>query len=255
MITRVLATALAAGCIVGLLISVFHAYKVTPLIYAAETYETGGQAPHSHAGQSHGAQSHAGSDGAAHEAGAEEAWAPEDGAERVFYTVMANVLTAVGYALLLVGAYTFAGRAVGYRRGMVWGLCGFIAFALAPASLLPPEVPGAAAADLLLRQVLWVAVAVSTALGIALFAFARRRQLQLMGLLIATLPLLLDTPHGEGVGNVPPELAAQFVSASLVSAALFWIALGAVSGHLFQRWLTGEESEHAPLQTPSRSTL
>ena len=60
--------------------------------------------------------------------------------------------------------------------------------------------------------------------------FAKGWLLRVVGLALILAPLAISTPHGEGVGTVPPELSAQFVAASLGAAALFWVALGALSG-------------------------
>ena len=144
-------------------------------------------------------------------------------------------LTAVGFAFLLVGAFVVSRAKVDLRKGIIWGLGGFASFALAPASLLPPEVPGAAAAALELRQAIWFGVALSTAAGLALFAFANHLALRSLGAALIVLPLLFEAPHGAGAGTVPPELAAQFVAMSLTSAAVFWVLLGAISGYLYDR--------------------
>jgi predicted cobalt transporter CbtA len=39
----------------------------------------------------------------------------------------------------------------------------------------------------------------------------------------------------EMVGKVPPGLVAEFVIASLATAGLFWLLLGAISGWLYHR--------------------
>ena len=73
--------------------------------------------------------------------------------------------------------------------------------------------------------------------GLALVVFAKPWALRLLGLVSILAPLAISTPHGEGVGNVPPELSAQFVTASLGAAALFWVTLGGLSGHFYRRFL------------------
>jgi cobalt transporter subunit CbtA len=226
MIARLLAVGLAAGVLAGLFVSLVQMAKVTPLIHAAETYEAGAPAPHAHDGTEEPSHAHDG-----------EAWAPADGLERTFYTWMANALTGIAYGLLLVAGFALSGRAVDWRRGILWGMAGFAAFALAPAALLPPELPGAAAAELSLRQGIWAGVALATASGIALIAFAKPAALKALGVAIIVVPLLLPGPHGEGAGLVPPELAAEFVVATLLAAALFWAFLGGVSGFLFKRFV------------------
>ena len=76
------------------------------------------------------------------------AWAPADGFERSAFTALANVVTAIGFALLLVTASELSGGLTGWRQGVFWGLAGFAVFTLAPGLGLPPELPGMPAADL-----------------------------------------------------------------------------------------------------------
>jgi cobalt transporter subunit CbtA len=157
--------------------------------------------------------------------------------ERAAYTWLANSLTGVAFGLLLVAGFLLCRRDIDWRKGVLWGLGGFAAFALAPAVVLPPEAPGAVAASIPLRQGLWALIAVATAGGLALVVFAKPWGLRLLGLVLILAPLAISTPHGEGIGNLPPELSAQFVTASLGAAALFWVTLGGLSGHFYRRFL------------------
>jgi cobalt transporter subunit CbtA len=106
-----------------------------------------------------------------------------------------------------------------------------------PALGLPPELPGMMAADLVARQVWWLATAGATAAALALIVFAPdkpyKRPLQAAGLLLLLLPHVLGAPHlAAESGAVPAALAARFVVASLAAAALFWVILGGLVGHL-----------------------
>jgi len=65
--------------------------------------------------------------------------------------VLTDVLTGIGFALLLVAGFALAGRAVGWREGLLWGLAAFVAFTLAPSLGLSPEPPGIPAAPLTRR--------------------------------------------------------------------------------------------------------
>lgn len=231
MFRRILTAALIAGVAAGLLATALQAARVWPLILTAETFENAAPAQAHHHG--------AGSDAAAHAAMA-EAWSPEDGIERMAYTLLFNVLTGFGFALLLNAGLVLrraAGGQTDMRTGLLWGLAGFASFALAPALGLPPELPGMAAADLLARQAWWLATALATAGGIALLVWPRRLAMAALGVALIAAPHLLGAPHPEAAeaSRVPAELAAAFVAASLVSAAVFWAALGAVSGWLQHR--------------------
>lgn len=224
MIRRVLLSALLAGLLAGAFVTVAQMVRVTPLILQAEHYENAGAATsHDHA------HHHAG-------AGEPEAWAPEDGVERTLFTLLANVLTGIGFGLLLTAAFVLRGRGADLRSGALWGLGGFAVFSLAPALGLPPELPGTEAAALGARQTWWLAAVVATGLGLAAVVFASRTVLKALGAGLVLLPHLIGAPHPEAVGgSVPPELAAQFAVASIATAALFWIVLGGASGHFFKR--------------------
>src|ERR1043166_10006915 len=143
MLRRIFLTALIAGTIAGLFAAGLHHLKLTPLIVAAEVYEAAGaQADHQH------------SAAPAHDAATSE-WEPAPGIERAFYTLMADLLAGIGFALLLAGAAALArsrGDAINARSGLLWGAAGFAVLALAPAIGLPPELPGMSAAGLAARQ-------------------------------------------------------------------------------------------------------
>lgn len=232
MFRRILTAAVIAGVAAGLLATALQAARVWPLILGAETFENAApaQAPH-----------HGGSESAADRGTMAEAWAPEHGLERMAYTLLFNVLTGFGFALLLNAGLVLrraAGGQADMRTGLLWGLAGFASFALAPALGLPPELPGMVAADLLARQAWWLATALATAGGIALLVWPRRVTLAVLGAGLIAAPHLIGAPQPEAAeaSGVPAELAAAFVAASLVSAAVFWAALGAVSGWLQRRY-------------------
>lgn len=129
-------TAILVGILGGFAVSAMQAFGTTPLILQAETFESAGEAPHSHDAPAPGAAV------PAHEHN-DEAWAPADGFERTAYTVAANVLTAIGYALVLTGLISLRGTNTGWREGLLWGVAGFAAVMLALMIGLPPELPEA----------------------------------------------------------------------------------------------------------------
>jgi cobalt transporter subunit CbtA len=227
LIGRILGTALLAGAIAGLFAFAAHVAKTLPLIERAEVYEAQkAQAP------AHGTPT----DAAATAAAGEAAWSPADGVERLAYTLLADVVGAVGFAFLLVGAIVISGRRVAWREGMAWGLAGFAAFSAAPALGLAPEVPGMEAAPLHLRQAWWLATAAATALGLAVVCFAKPPLAKAAGVLLIALPHVVGAPvHVAEPGPVPAELAAQFATASLVISGLFWVLLGGLAGYIYPR--------------------
>lgn len=236
MITRVLAAALAAGFIAGLLVSVLQHFTTTPLIIAAEAYESPAEdhqvSASPHAAAMHGARlilAHAGHD--------DDEWAPADGLERTLYTSTVTVATAVGFAFLLLAGLLVAGENIDARRGLSWGAAGFVVTGLAPALGLPPELPGMQAADLVDRQIWWIGTAVATAAALWLLLRAGGLALSALGIVLLLAPHVIGAPHPAGTeaSRVPAELAANFASASLAVHAALWVLVGVVTGWFWQR--------------------
>lgn len=232
MLRRMVTTGLFAGFLTAIIYSVVQAVTVTPLILEAEVYEQAGPA-HSH-----------GAPVAAVEPAAEPAapWTPADGIERYGSSVLANIAISVGFAFVMVAAFQFRGKPVNMRVGLWWGLAGYAIFALAPSLGLPPEVPGAAAAELQTRQIWWFGTMAATALGLGLLVFAKPLWLRATGVPIILLPHLIGAPRPVGLdpGPVPPELASLYVVWALVAALFFWLLLGASTGEIYRRLGGGE---------------
>lgn len=224
---RVFLTAVLAGAVAGVFMTAIQHIAVFPMIFEAESYEAGG-------GGTVAADS-AGQE-AAHDHG-QEAWAPADGLERTAYSGLANVITAVGFGLLLAAGFALRGAA-GLRRGLLWGLAGFLAFNLAPALGLPPELPGAAAAELGARQAWWLMTVVLTAGGLGLIAFAGRWPLKAAGAALVLVPHIVGAPQPDGGhgGLAPAALEEAFIMAALVTNAAFWLLLGGLAGLFFDRF-------------------
>lgn len=207
-----------AGLLAGIVMTVMQAYATVPLILQAETFEAA--APHSHDhGVAAGATSHS------HEE--EEGWAPADGFERQAWTAVANIVTGIGFALVLVTASEFAGGIGNWRRGLVWGFAGFAVFTLAPGLGLPPELPAMPAADLAARQVWWLGTAAATAAGLGLIAFGSSALLAAAGVALIVLPHAIGAPMPESHDTpVPADLHQRFVVAVTLTSLIFWLVLG-----------------------------
>ncbi len=238
LLRRILAAGLIAGFVAGVAVTAVQQLQVVPLILAAEVFESAEPAHD----QGPAAVADAGDDAAAQDHG--DGWAPQDGLERNLFTLLANIVAGVGYGAILVALMVFAGRKLDWQRGLLWGLGGFAAFALAPAMGLPPDLPGMAAADLAARQMWWIATATATIAGLGLIVFAPARHAALKiaaplaGIALLALPHLIGAPeHAAEAGNVPAELAARFAVASLIAQAAFWAVLAAIAGHLLGRAL------------------
>ena len=227
----ILFTSVLVGLIVGPAISAVQLAGTTPLILKAEVYETAGE-------QAAPAHSHdAGA--AAHDHGHdEEAWAPEDGFERNAYTMAANTLTAIGYALVLTGLMALSGRPATWRSGLIWGIAGFACVMLAPTLGLPPELPGTPAGPLADRQLWWLATVIATGAGLGLIAFNGKPLAAILCVVLIATPHLTGAPlASEGESALAPEaLRHQFVVAAVVTSFVFWMLLGSLSGAVLRRF-------------------
>ncbi len=82
----------------------------------------------------------------------------------------------------------------------------------------------------------WLSTVLASAGGLAIIAFTRPGWAKALGAAIIAAPHVMGAPHApHGASLVPAELAAQFVMASLMTSALFWIVLGASAGHLYRK--------------------
>jgi cobalt transporter subunit CbtA len=232
-ISRIFLVAIIAGGLAGLFNTAIQQIAVGPVILEAETYETAGADRHAHShGEATGAHAH-GDEPAAEG----EAWRPGDGLERLAYSALANVLVAIGFGLLLTAGFALKGG-VDWRKGILWGLGGFVAFNLSPGLGLPPELPGAVAAELFDRQMWWISAAVCGVVGLALMAFAAQPLMKALGLPILVLPHIIGAPQPDShVGLASAALEEAFIYAAFATNAVFWIALGGLAGLLFDRML------------------
>jgi cobalt transporter subunit CbtA len=223
---RLLSAALCAGLLSGAFVAVAHQITTVPLIRRAELYENAArplpaQVPAAHAEVA--------------------AWQPENGVARAAYTTAADLLAAIGFALLLAACLGLRGGDGGWREGLLWGLGGFAVFALAPGLGLPPEIPGAAAAPLGERQLWWLATAAATAAGLPLLVLTKRAPLAALGAALVVLPHLYGAPQAAGgtagsASVATPALAHRFAAIVLSVNFLFWLALGASTGYFWRRF-------------------
>lgn len=246
---RVFLCALFVGVLAGSLLTAVQHLQVLPLIAAAERFEQAGEAavaaPHALAsGHDHGAHGHT------HEPSDGAPWGPADGMERNFWTLAANIATAIGLALLLLPAMAVwdarapAPRA-SWRRGLLWGAAGYLSFFALPSLGLPPEIPGAAAASLYDRQAWWIGTVACTVLALAAVALTASRW-RWLALVLPVLPFLIGAPDLgiDPFAGFAPDIAAQmhalareFVVATALAIGAYWLALGATAGVAVRRWL------------------
>ena len=208
MIVRVLLAALAAGLLAGIAMTPLQVTKVVPIIIQAETFESGG-------GHDHGATSakvdHVHEDGSAHTADhnavqqgeAAEPDAAAAPAEEVLFfgrfwnTVVANIVTGTGFALLMAAVSLISGVNVTFTSGLAWGAAGWMAVQFLPALGLPPELPGFPYADLTERQYWWVATVALSIGGFVLLFLKRSTVTGLIGIALLVAPHLYGAPQPE----------------------------------------------------------
>jgi len=215
---RLLFAALCAGFLSGVFATVAHQIATVPLILEAETYEE------SSAHASAGVHEHS------------SAWEPENGVERTAYTLLADILTGVGFALLVGAGLTLRGGEAGWRQGLLWGLAGFATFTVAPSLGLPPQLPGSEAAPLFDRHLWWLGTTAATGCALALIAFTARARWTILAAVLIVSPHLYGAPEpAEQMAAVPAVLTHHFIIAATVVNFLFWLILGASTGYFHER--------------------
>lgn len=228
MIVRYLLAALVAGLVSGLFMTGFQHLRVVPLILAAEAYEQ----PVGHHGET-AAEALSQPQSPAH---AHEKQGAGDGLGRLWGTLLANLVTGTGFALLLAGVSLLSGTPVTLANGLLWGACGWLAVQLLPALGLPPELPGFPAADLQARQLWWVATVACSAAGLWALALRGDAVSRIAGLALIAAPHIVGAPQPqETATDVPALLAADYAVAALATTLAFWLVLGLALGWFNKR--------------------
>lgn len=217
---QLMQTALLAGALAGTLLFFYQQVVVVPRIVAAEAYEARDEGTGAEVDQHQHSERK-----------------PNNGLQRSFFTAAGTILTGIGFAALLLSVVSLGGFALDVRRGLLWGLAGFVCFAVAPGLGLPPVPPGVPVADVRARQLWWVMTVVTTAIGLFLIFATRRGWIsRTAGGLFLLLPHAIGAPQTIGPQIVPAHLVRAFAVASIVGNGLFWLVLGAATGFLFSRF-------------------
>ncbi len=224
MVKKMVVSAVFAGFVTAVFVSLLQFTLLVPLIQEAELYETG-QLVH------FGGAAATAPDVA--DITVQTDWA------RNAVTAIANIPTYLSFTLILVALMAFAeskGITVTTRNGLLWGIGGYAVVQLLPAIGLPPELPGMYAAELRPRQIWWVATLVLGGGGVAAIAFGKNWMVWGAGILAIALPHIIGAPQPEVFGGVvPPELAAEFTARSLAINGIVWTAMGALVAHFWSR--------------------
>jgi cobalt transporter subunit CbtA len=231
MFREILLAAGVAGLLAALMLTLTQTLWITPLILQAETYEDAAESATAVTTQQH-RESHEHE----HHHDASE-WKPSDGLQRALFTLVSNIVMGVGYALLLIGVYTLWRRPNNIAEALLFGLAGFAVFFGAPGLGLPPELPGTEAAELAARQQWWIGTAIATAIGLALLCAQNNWILRALGGAVLLAPHLIGAPHLATESSLAPvELQTQFRLATVISNAVFWLLLGAVSAFALRKF-------------------
>ncbi len=223
MLGKIILSTLFAGLLAGLILAGIQYVRLTPLIQAAEVYETPETEAIAEANkpcvETMPGMKMCSDDG-------RPSWKPEEGWQRTISTTTASLLAGAGFAIMMVGVSMLLNIPITMQNSFVWGVCGFIAVALAPSVGLPPELPGMAAADLYTRQIWWVATIAATSAALYMWLFAKNYWWQFAAAIIAIAPQLfapINTAKSES--NLPASLAAEFASSSLAANLIMWLAI------------------------------
>lgn len=244
---RIFFAAVLAGLAAGIVMSGLQQWRVAPLILAAEVYEDAEVAPHDHAAAADAAAPVAMHE---HEHGDDE-WKPADGVQRIAFTILADLLASMGFALVLVAISAVFNIEITTRNGVIWGLCGWITLHLAPAFGLPPELPGMPAADLVARQTWWIATAVCTGAAFLLLAKWKNTALAIpIAAALILIPHIVGAPpQPEEASAVPAHLATSFAADALTTSAVFWLLVGPLIGYF--NALLAKAEQRAPKVIPA----
>ena len=232
MMNRIFATAVAAGVLAALLVSIVEVYTTTPLILKAEVYENAAEA------------TAAGNNGVivpgipkVATAALETAAANLGGGfERFLTTLVSNTVAGIAFALLLTVGLTFGSKQADLGKGLLLAGSFFSAFILAPSLSMSPKMPGMPAADLTSRQIWWTVIVVSTLAGLWCLAYGKPMVLKVLGVILMVAPHAWAVPPEVAGGSAPAVLTAEFSSATMVVNALFWALIGLFSAFFYERF-------------------
>jgi cobalt transporter subunit CbtA len=231
MIGRLVLAALIAGMAAGFLYSGVQYLCTTPLIIAAEVFESAPAHDHTAA-----AATTAETPAHMHEH-EEEEWSPADGWQRTLSTTLSSVITGAGFAILLAGVSLLTGFPITPANGLIWGLCGFLAVTVAPGAGLAPELPGMPAGDLIARQIWWVATIIATGTGIFLIATKRELVWLAAAIVLIALPHIVGAPQPPTHETaVPAGLAASFAANTIAASAVLWSLIGFFLGFALNKF-------------------
>jgi cobalt transporter subunit CbtA len=222
MFRQIVWTALIVGAVVGVMVTLVQSLYVVPLIEQAVALES--SVP-SHPMISTLSEGH--NQPADFNAHVDQ--------NRWLYTGLSNIMSAMGFALLLTAAMSLV-TPVNWQRGMLWGLAGYTVFFVAPSLGLPPELPGSWQAALGERQLWWAITVVLTTVGLGMATFSESFWLKGLGIIPLILPHVVGAPLLAVDGGTVPELMNhEFLIATAITSLIFWLAIGTLNGWIYPK--------------------
>jgi cobalt transporter subunit CbtA len=217
MFKNLLLVGLLAGVLSGSLLTLLQAFTVIPVIHQAEQYED--LLPVSQGEE----------DAHGHIDGEGKDWKPNEGWERLGFTWLANVAIGSGFGLMMAGLMSLH-RPKTWGQAILFGLAGYYVFFLAPAFLLPPELPGSDSPHLEARQAIWILTVAVSLIGIALSSFTTNPWLSLLGLVGLVAPFMLFGQQDvHSLAPVPLDLIERFTWLTFLTNAIHWLTVSASS--------------------------
>jgi len=229
---RLIFSAILIGIFSGVILSTSQMVAVTPILLAAEVYEVADEPMP-----------------AGHQHHQEKEWAPQEGSERTGYTIIANILAAIGFAsfILVLLSHLKSQQLIEFniKHGLLCGLGCYLVFFVMPSLGLPPEIPGSKADALQNRQSWWLLAVIASAIGLLILAFTPLK-FKFIGLISLAVPFVIGAPHLDGPDFTHPDpqavnalmdLHQQFIVATSISNFLFWLSLAAASTLLLKVWI------------------
>jgi cobalt transporter subunit CbtA len=238
MLGKIILSTIVAGLFAGLILAGIQHVRLTPLILQAEAYETPEGAAIAELNkpcvENMPGMKMCSDDGRpliVHEHSADHDH------NRGLKTAIATLLMGVGFAVFLTGISLVSNIPITRKNGLIWGVCGFFAVALAPAIGLPPELPAMPVADLYSRQIWWVGTILVTAFALYLLAARPETWAKIAAIVLIALPHIIGAPVAADLTTlVPAPLATSFVANALGAAAIFWCVLGSLLGYAHDKY-------------------
>ncbi len=227
MMYRIFATAIAAGVLAAVLVSILEIYTTTPLILKAEVYETAVETAAANQQVIDGIPkvTNAALEAAAADLGG--------GFSRFLTTLVSNTVAGISFSLLLSVGLTFGDKPADMSKGLLLAAGFFSAFILAPALSMSPKMPGMPAADLTSRQIWWSVIVISTLAGLWCLTYGHAMVLKALGVILVVAPHAWAAPVDVAGGSAPAVLTADFSSATMVVNAVFWALIGIFSAFFY----------------------